>query len=135
MRKIKLLTFAAGIITLMSCLPAMAQVKVDFKTTFSFYAGSEKLPAGAYTLRQQPDNPSGFEIQNAAGTHSAMVMGRPSMKTTTGAPQIVFNRYGTTEYLAGVLTANGSSVDLETSEGEKTAAKKGSPQTHNVPGK
>ncbi len=76
MRKIKLLTFAAGIITLMSCLPAMAQLKVEFTTSFGFYAGSAKLPAGTYTLRQQQNDPSSFEIQDASGKHSSIVQGR-----------------------------------------------------------
>jgi hypothetical protein len=135
MRKIKLLTFAAGIITLMSCLPAMAQLKVEFTTSFGFYAGSAKLPAGTYTLRQQQNDPSAFEIQDASGKHSSIVQGRQSGKTTSGNPQLVFNRYGTTEYLEGVLTSTGNSVDLETGEPEKAAAKKGSPQPHTVPGK
>jgi hypothetical protein len=134
MRKINTLTFAAGIITLMSCLPAMAQIKVAFTTSFGFYAGSAKLPAGTYTIRQAQDDPNMFEIQNATGTHSALLEGRQSSKTTSGNPQITFNRYGTTEYLEGVVTS-GNSVDLETGAPEKAAAKKGSPQSHTVPAK
>ncbi len=135
MRKIKLLTFAAAVITLMSCLPAMAQVKVTFTTPFSFYAGGAKMPAGTYTLRQQQDEPNLFEIQNAAGTHSALLEGRSSSKTTGGSPQVLFNRYGTAEYLEGVSTSTGNSVDLETGAAEKVAAKRGSPQSHTVPAK
>lgn len=134
MRKINMLTFAAGIITLMSCVPAMAQIKAAFTTSFGFYAGSAKLPAGTYTIRQAQDDPNMFEIQNAAGTHSALLEGRQSSKTTSGNPQITFNRYGTTEYLEGVVTS-GNSVDLETGAPEKAAAKKGSPQSHTVPAK
>ncbi len=136
MRKINKLTFAAGVITLMSCLPSMAQgLKVTFTTTFSFYAGGAKLPAGTYSLRAQQEDPNIFEIQNSAGTHSVMVEGRLSTKTTTGNPQMVFNKYGTTECLEGVLTSAGNSVDIETGPAEKLAAKKGSPQSHTVPAK
>ena len=68
MRKINKLTFAAGVMTLMSCLPSMAQgFSVTFTTTFGFYAGRAKLPAGTYTLRAQPDDPNIFELQNGAG--------------------------------------------------------------------
>jgi len=134
MRKINRLTFAAGIITLMSCLPAMAQIKVAFTTSFGFYAGGAKLPAGTYTIRQSQDDPNMFEIQNATGTHSVLLEGRQSSKTTSGSSQITFNRYGTTEYLEGVVTS-GNSVDLETGAPEKAAAKKGSPQSHTVPAK
>jgi hypothetical protein len=136
MRKINMLKLAAGLITLMSCLPCMAQnLKVTFTTPFSFYAGGAKLPPGTYTLRAQEDDPSIFEIQNASGTHSVMVVGRPSTKTTSGSPQVVFNRYGTGEILEGVLTSTGNSVDLDTGAAEKVAAKKGSPQSHTVAGK
>jgi hypothetical protein len=136
MRKINLLTFAAGVITLMSCLPCMAQnLKVTFTTPFSFYAGGAKVPPGTYTLRQQQDDPNLFEMQNAAGTHSVLLEGRQSSKTTSGSPQVTFNRYGTTEYLEGVVTANANSVDLETGVAEKAAAKKGSPQSHTVAAK
>jgi hypothetical protein len=80
----------------------MAQVKVTFTTSFGFYAGGAKLPAGTYTLRQQQDDPNIFEVQNASGTHSVLVEGRQSSKTTSGNPQVTFNRYGTTDYLEGV---------------------------------
>jgi hypothetical protein len=114
----------------------MAQsLKVTFTTPFGFYAGGAKLPPGTYTVRQQEDDPNLFEIQNAAGTHSVLVGGRQSSKTISGSPQVTFNRYGTTEYLEGVVTANANSVDLETGVAEKAAAKKGSPQSHTVPAK
>jgi len=136
MRKINKLTFAAGVITLMTSLPSMAQaLKVNFTTTFSFYAGGAKLPAGSYSLRATQEDPNIFELQNAAGTHSVMLEGRSSTKTTTGNPQVAFNKYGTTECLEGVLTSTGNSVDIETGPAEKLAAKKGSPQSHTVAAK
>jgi hypothetical protein len=135
MKKIRVLTFAAGVITLMACLPAMAQVKVTFAMTSSFYAGNAKLPAGTYTLRQMQDDPNTFNLQNSAGTHTVLLEGRPSTKTTTGNPVILFNRYGTMDYLEGVETSTGNSVDIETSKAEKIAAKTGPPQPHTVPAK
>jgi len=132
----KKIMFAACALTLMSCLPLMAQMtKVTFTTTFSFYAGGAKLPAGTYTLRQMQDEPALFVVENTSGSHAVMVEGRPSSKTTSGNPQIVFNRYGTTDYLEGVQTSTGTSVDLETGVAEKAAAKKGSPQSHTLPAK
>ena len=134
--RINMLRFAAGVITLMSCLPCMAQnLMVTFTTPFSFYAGGAKLPPGTYTLRQQQDAPNLFEVQNAAGTHTVLVEGRQSTKTTSGSPQVTFNRYGTAEYLEGVVTSTANSVDLETGVAEKAAAKKGSPQSHTVAAK
>ncbi len=132
----KKIMFAVCALTLMSCLPLMAQMtKVTFTTSFSFYAGGAKLPAGSYTMRQMQDEPSLFVVENASGAHSVIVEGRPSSKTTSGNPQVVFNRYGTTDYLEGVQTSTGTSVDLETGVAEKAAAKKGSPQSHTLPAK
>jgi hypothetical protein len=135
MKKIRVVTFAAGAITLMACLPAMAQVKVTFAMTSSFYAGNAKLPAGTYTLRQMEDDPNAFNLQNSSGSHTVLLEGRPSTKTTTGNPVILFNKYGTMDYLEGVETSTGNSVDIETSKAEKIAAKTGSPQPHTVPAK
>jgi hypothetical protein len=136
MRKINTLRFAAGVITLMSCLPSMAQaLKVTFTTTFAFYAGGAKLPAGTYSLRATQDDPNVLELQDSSGTHSVLLEGRSSAKTSTGSPQVVFNKYGTTECLEGVLTSTGNSVDIETGPAEKVAAKKGSPQSHTVAAK
>ena len=71
----------------------------------------------------------------ALGTHSVLLDGRSSAKTSTGNPQVVFNKYGTTECLEGVLASTGNSVDIETGPAEKLAAKKGSPQSHTVAAK
>jgi hypothetical protein len=135
MKKIRLFTFAAGVITLMACLPAMAQVKVTFAMPSSFYAGNAKLPAGTYTLRQMQDDANVFNLENSSGTHTVLLEGRPSTKTTTGSPVILFNRYGTTDYLETIETSTGNSVDIDSGVAEKIAAKKGAPQSHTVPTK
>lgn len=135
MKKISVFTFAAGVITLMACLPAMAQVKVTFAMTSSFYAGNAKLPAGTYTLRQMQDDPGAFNLQNSTGTHTVLLEGRPSSKTTSGNPVILFNKYGTDDYLEGVETSNGTSIDINPGVAERIAAKKATPQPHTVPTK
>ena len=136
MKKISMLTFAVGIITLMACLPAMAQAfKVTFTMSSSFYAGSAKLPPGTYTLRQMQDDPSAYNLQNSTGTHTVLLGGRPSSQTSPGKPEIRFNKYDGTDYLEGVQTSTGNSIDVDTGMPEKLAAKKGAPQTHTVPTK
>jgi hypothetical protein len=87
-------------------------------------------------VRQQQQDTNIYEIQNAAGTHSVMVEGRPSSKASSGgSPQVVFNRYGTTEILESVLTSTGTSADFETGAAEKVAAKSGTAQSHTVAAK
>ena len=119
----------------MAWSPAMAQVKVTFTMSSSFYGGNAKLPPGTYTLRQMQDEPNLFTLENSTGTHSVMLEGRQSSKTTTGNPKILFNRYGQTDYLEAVETSTGNSVDIESSVAEKLAAKKGAPEPHTVPAK
>jgi hypothetical protein len=48
---------------------------------------------------------------------------------------MLFNKYDRVDYLEGVETSNGTSVDINTGVAEKIAAKKGSPQPHTVPAK
>ena len=74
-----------------------------------------------------------FELSNTAGSHSVILETRPSSKTSKGKPEVLFNKYGGTDYLEAVETSNGSSIDIIPSAAEKMAAKKGSPQPHTVP--
>ncbi len=122
---------------LIAPLSAIAQggLNVIFTTAFSFYAGGAKLPAGTYTLRQSGDDENLFNIQDSSGKHTVLLEGRQSSKTTTGSPEISFNRYGTSEYLEGVQTSSGTSVDIETSKAESVTSKKGSPEAHTVSAK
>jgi hypothetical protein len=48
---------------------------------------------------------------------------------------MLFNKYNGTDYLEGVETSTGTSVDIDTGIPEKIAAKKGTPQPHTVPAK
>jgi hypothetical protein len=101
----------------------------------SFYAGNAKLPPGTYTLRQMQEDAGFFTLENSTGTHSVLLEGRQSTKTTSGNPVMLFNRYGQTDYLEGVETSTGSSVDIEPGAAEKLAAKKTAPEPHTVAAK
>jgi hypothetical protein len=114
---------------------AQSEFKATFTTTFGFYAGAAKLPAGTYTIRSSEDAENLYNLQNSSGSHTVLLEGRQSSKTTSGAPKTLFNKYGTTDYLEGIETATGNSVAFETGVAEKVAAKKGSPQSHTVPAK
>jgi hypothetical protein len=137
MKQLTRIKFAVGVLSVLSCLPVMGQstFKVTFTTTFGFYAGSAKLPPGTYTLRSAQGEENLYNLQNSSGTHTVLLEGRPSSKTSSGGSQAVFNKYGTTDYLEGIETSTGNSVDLDTGVAEKVAAKKGSPQSHTVPAK
>jgi hypothetical protein len=133
MKKMGVLVGLTGMMMLIGGLRASAQTSYNFHMSSSFYAGNAKMPAGTYTLRQTDDDPSLFMLQNSAGTHSVVLAARQSTKATKGKPEVLFNRYGTTDYLEAVETSTGSSIDILGDAAEKLAAKKGTPQPHTVP--
>ena len=138
MKKITVLALALSVVTLLGGLPATAQdfgLNAKFTMATTFYAGGAKLPAGTYSIKQSQDDPSVYVVTNSAGTHTVDVLGSRSTKASKSGMEMVFHKYGTGEYLVGVLTATGTSVDLDPGVAEKLAAKKGSPQTHSVPAK
>lgn len=134
MNKTTILVGLAGMMTLMSGTSSLAQQnQYNFTMSSSFYAGNAKMPAGTYIIRQMDDEPEAYQVQNKAGTHSVIVETRQSSKASKGRPEVLFNRYGTTDYLEGVETSSGTSVDVLPSVAEKLAAKKAKAQPHTVP--
>jgi hypothetical protein len=133
-KKSTVLVALLGMLTLMGGVPSFAQAPAfSFHTSSGFYAGNAKLPAGTYTLRQSQEEPSIYELQNSAGSHSVILETRPSSKTSKGKPEVLFNKYGATDYLEGVETSDGNSIDIQVSAAEKMAAKKGAATPHTVP--
>jgi hypothetical protein len=124
-----------GMMTLVSGLVGAAQMPNQhiFTMKTSFYAGNAKMPAGTYTLKPVQEESGAYILQNSSGTHSVIVETRPSSKTSNGKAEVVFNRYGTTDYLEGVEASNGSSIDIIPGVAEKIAAKKAAAQAHKVP--
>jgi hypothetical protein len=134
MNKTSILVGLAGMMTLMSGTSLLAQRPAfNFTMTSSFYAGNAKLPAGTYVIRQVEDEPEAYTVQNKAGTHTVVVETRQSSKASKGRPEVLFNRYGTTDYLEGVETSDGTSIAVVPTVAEKMAAKKATAQPHTVP--
>ena len=133
MKKIGVLVGLTAMMVVSGGFRASAQSPAfSFHMSSSFYAGSAKMPPGSYTLRQVSDEPEAFTLQNSSGSHSVILEARQSSKTSKGKPEILFNRYGTTEYLEGIETSTGNSVDLSPGFAEKLAAKKATAQPHTV---
>jgi hypothetical protein len=131
MKNAGILAVVMGVMTLLGGLPASAQVNYSFDAPSSFYAGNAKMPPGAYTLRQTGEQ-NIYELQSASTPHSVMLVTRQSSKTAKGRPEVVFNKYGDTDYLEGVATSTGDSVAIDPSAAEKIAAKKATAQPHSV---
>jgi hypothetical protein len=91
-----------GLFWLLFALPTAAQIttKLVFETSFPFYAGNAKMPAGTYTVTQGDSDEPVLQIENATGTHTAFLDYIP----TTGEsphPQtdVTFNKYGKVDFL------------------------------------
>src|ERR1700722_16216561 len=91
-----------GLLSLLSVMPLAAQIDngVDFTTSFPFYAGNAKMPAGSYKITQSDMDESILQIQSKDGGGSALVEFLP---THSAQPHphsdVTFHKYGDTEYL------------------------------------
>jgi hypothetical protein len=133
MKKMGVLIGLTAMMVVSGGLRASAQTSFNFHMSSSFYAGNAKMPAGTYTLRQSDDDANLYSLQNSAGTHSVILEARQSSKASKGKPEVLFNKYGTTDYLEGVETSTGGSIDIIGGAAEKLAAKKATAQPHTVP--
>jgi hypothetical protein len=134
------LAVMSGLIFLSLAVPGMAQIVngVDFTTSFPFYAGNAKMPAGAYTITQpEGDDSTILLIQSKSGSHSAF-LDNTSTQAANPHPQsdVTFNKYGTTDYLAQVWVAGQNyGIQLLPSKAEKKAASSASAAQHSVSAK
>ena len=102
MKNVSKLVVGMGLLSLLSVMPLAAQIDngVDFTTSFPFYAGNAKMPAGSYKITQSDMDESILQIQSNDGVHSALVEFIP---THSAQPHphsdVTFHKYGDTEYL------------------------------------
>ena len=102
MKNLSKLVVGMGLLSLLSAMPLAAQIAdgVDFTTSFPFYAGNARMPAGSYKITQSDMDESILQIQSTDGTHSALVEFIP---THSAQPHphsdVTFHKYGDTEYL------------------------------------
>src|ERR1700692_3356168 len=102
MKNLSKLVVRMGLLSLLSVMPLAAQIDngVDFTTSFPFYAGNAKMPAGSYKISQTDIDSSVLQIQSSDGAHSALV----EFITTHGEQphaqsDVTFHKYGDTDYL------------------------------------
>jgi hypothetical protein len=89
-------------LTLGSALPALAQIGdgMGFNTSFPFYAGNVKMPAGSYKITQTDIDANDLQVQSADGKYSAFVDFIPMHAEAPHAhSDVTFHKYGNVEYL------------------------------------
>ena len=104
MKNASKLVVGMGLLSLLSVMPLTAQIVngVDFTTSFPFYAGNAKMPAGSYKITQSDldMDASILQIQSNDGVHSALVEFIPTQSAQPHPhSDVTFHKYGDTEYL------------------------------------
>jgi hypothetical protein len=125
-----------GLISLLSVMPLAAQIEngVDFKTTFPFYAGNAKMPAGSYKITPSDIDSSVLQIQSNDGTHSAFVDFVPTLaEQPHPRSDVTFHKYGDTDYLNRIWV-NGQTygMKVEPTKAETKAATSANLVEHSV---
>jgi hypothetical protein len=108
MNSVGKLVVRIGFLSLLSVMPLAAQIdtSVDFTTSFPFYAGHAKLPAGNYRVSQPDMDVEILRIQNIDKPQSAFVDFTPTQSVQPHRRSAVsFEKYGDTDYLDRVWIA------------------------------
>jgi hypothetical protein len=125
-------------LTLGSALPALAQIDdgMGFKTSFPFYAGNAKMPAGSYKITQTDIDAYDLQIQSADGKHSAIVGFIPMHAQQPHAhSDVTFHKYGDVEYLNRIWVGGQRyGMKVEPTKGELKVASTTAVADHTVTG-
>ncbi len=91
-----------GLPSLVSVMPLAAQIEngVDFTTSFPFYAGDTKLPAGQYKVTQPDADDDLLLVESINGAHSVFVEFLPTQSAQPHRQSdVTFQKYGDADYL------------------------------------
>jgi hypothetical protein len=131
-------TVATAALALGSALPALAQIdtSMGFKTSFPFYAGDAKMPAGSYRVTQTDIDANDLQIQSADGKYSAIVEFIPMHAEQPHADSdVTFHKYGDVEYLNRIwVVGQRYGMKVEPTKAELKAASTTAVEEHTVTG-
>jgi hypothetical protein len=91
-----------GLLSLLSVAPLVAQIDtgVGFTTSFPFYAGNTKMPAGSYKITQSGSDGNILQVESNDGVHSAFLDVIPThSEQPHSQSDVTFHKYGNTDYL------------------------------------
>jgi hypothetical protein len=136
MKKISKLVVGMGLLSLLSVMPLVAQIAngVDFTTSFPFYAGNAKMPAGSYKVTQSDMDEAILQIQSSDGVHSALVEFIPTHSEQPHPhSDVTFHKYGDTEYLNRVwIEGQQYGMKVDPTKAEVKAAAKATVVEHSL---
>ena len=136
MKNVSKIIVRIGILSLLSVMPLAAQIinRVDFTTSFPFYAGNAKMPAGSYRITQSISDGSILQIQSNDGAHSALVEIIP---TQSVQPQphsdVTFHKYGDIDYLDQIwIEGQDYGMEVDPTKAEMKAAANANVVVHSL---
>ena len=130
---------ASGLLFLLFAIPGTAQIMnaVNFTTTFPFYAGNTKMPAGSYRITPSNISDNVLQIESSTGSHSAFIEYVPTQaESGHKATDVSFKKYGTTDFLDRIWVGGQTyGMQIEPTKVEQKLAASSQPQAHSVSGK
>jgi hypothetical protein len=130
---------ATTVLVLGSTLPVMSQIDngLEFTTSFPFYAGNAKMPAGSYRITQADADAYELLVQSVDGKYSAFV---EYIATRSAQPHkqsdVTFEKYGTVDYLDRIWVEGQTyGMKVDPTKAEKKAAAVAGPVEHSILGK
>jgi dihydroorotase-like cyclic amidohydrolase len=92
-----------------------------------FVAGEATLPAGSFTVTQDPDDSSVVDVANTAGTHQVlMLVEAVESEQPRAKSEVIFSKYGNTLVMKQIWVAGlNTGYVVITSHAEKKAVKTG----------
>ena len=136
MRSFGRVVLKMGLLSLLSVMPLAAQMNdgVNFTTSFPFYAGNARMPAGTYRISQSDVDSSVLQIQSVDGAYSAFIDFVPT-HAEQPHPQtdVTFHKYGDTDYLNRIWV-NGQryGMKVDATKAETKAAAHGDVIEHSL---
>ena len=138
MNSIGKLVVRIGFLSLLSVMPLAAQIDngVDFTTSFPFYAGDAKLPAGNYRVFQPDMDVDILQIQDLDNLRSTFVDFNPTQSRQPHRNSAVsFEKYGDRDYLDRVwIEGQTYGVKTDPTKVEAAAAAAANSAEHTVGG-
>jgi hypothetical protein len=126
MKHVLKIAAAAAALTIGSALPAMAQItdSLAFTTSFPFYAGNTKMPAGAYRITEAGIDTNELQIQSVSGYSSVFLQFNPTLSAQPHQHSYVtFHRYADVNYLNRISVAGQSyGMKIEPTKAELNSA-------------
>jgi hypothetical protein len=128
-----------AILSLLSAMPLMAQIDtgMDFTTSFPFYAGNVKMPAGSYKITRADIEDSELLIESKDSKYAALLDFIPTESAQPHAQSdVTFHKYGDTEYLNRIwVEGQQFGMKIEQTKAEKKAAASAGVVEHTVSAK